>query len=200
MTKIGYKIAHSRYDRRKYLMVKLAIPDNAKTNSRRSSIVNRRFAKLRCDTAKVLDIYDPIKPHIKRKHAGSNWNSKFIYTVGETLKIDNYNDNISKICAPGIHYFESEEAAQQYARIRNKTYIEHHDDDGRLLHKRNYLAVDSNLLHGEQVTYNDFGNIMWISNYKNGNRHGDHKLYCNKKLVRHSVYNNGTYVRKLLLV
>ena len=198
VSKIGYKVARSERSG-KLLMVKLAIPDNAKTNGRRSSIVNRRFAKLRCNRAKVLDIYDPRKPYIKRKTAKSDWNSKFMYIVGETVKVDDYNDNISVICAPGIHYFETEEAAREYGDIRtNNVHVKRHNDNGRIVRENNYVDDTYCVYHGKQTTYDCYdGNITSIENYKNGKKHSAQKYYYNGKLNAHYIYKDGNLVRQV---
>src|ERR1700690_4478950 len=99
---IGYKIAKS-YRGDKRLLIKLLISKNAKTNVSRKEIVDRRFAKLRCNKAKVLSISNLKNPKIKYIIARSIHDRKFIYNVGEKLKIKDYDDNQSKICAPGIH-------------------------------------------------------------------------------------------------
>jgi len=44
----------------------------------------------------------------------SNYDSKFIYTVGETVSVDNFDENRWNECAAGIHFFITREEAVKY--------------------------------------------------------------------------------------
>ena len=96
---IGYKKAG------KYL-VKLLILEDAKRSSATTM-------KCRCNKAKVLDIED-IKTGLKVMEVSSNYNSKFIYRVGEMIKVDNFDDNRWNECSSGIHFFMNRENAMNY--------------------------------------------------------------------------------------
>ena len=96
---IGYKKVG------KYL-VKLLILEDA-------TISNATTMKCRCNKAKVLDIED-IKTGLKVMEVSSNYDSKFIYRVGEIIKVDNFDDNRWNECAPGIHFFMNKENALNY--------------------------------------------------------------------------------------
>ena len=96
---IGYKKAD------KYL-VKLLIPEDAKRSSATTM-------KCRCDKAKVLDI-ENIKTGLKVMEANSNYNSNFIYRVGEIVTIEDFDEDRWNECAPGIHFFMNRENAINY--------------------------------------------------------------------------------------
>ena len=69
--------------------------------------------KCRCDKAKVLDI-ENIKTGLKVMEVRSNYDSKFIYRVGEIVSVDNFDDDRWNECAPGIHFFMNKESAINY--------------------------------------------------------------------------------------
>ena len=70
-------------------------------------------AKCRCNKAKVLDIRD-IKTGKKVKEIRSNYDSNFIYKVGEIVHVDNFDNNRWNECATGIHFFINKENAINY--------------------------------------------------------------------------------------
>ena len=79
-------------------------------DSKRSSATT---VKCRCDKAKVLDI-ENIKTGLKVMEVRSNYDSKFIYRVGEIVSVDNFDDDRWNECAPGIHFFMNKESAINY--------------------------------------------------------------------------------------
>ena len=96
---IGYKKA-SRY------IVKLLILEDAKRSSATTM-------KCRCDKAKVLDI-ENVETGEKIEEIESNFDSEFIYKVGEIVSVDNFDDDRWNECAPGIHFFMNKENAINY--------------------------------------------------------------------------------------
>lgn len=88
------------------LIVKLEIPADA---ARSSATTN----KCRASKAKVLEISD-----IERKHffgeARSNYDSEFVYRVGEMVEVSDFNNNRWEECASGIHHFMTREEAIVY--------------------------------------------------------------------------------------
>ena len=85
------------------LIVKLLIPENAK----RSSAAGR---KCRCDKAEVLEIQD-IYGNIVNTTARSMYSPSFIYEVGKTVSVNNFDTNRFNECAPGIHFYVTREEA-----------------------------------------------------------------------------------------
>ena len=88
------------------VIVKLQIPADAK----RSSATNR---KCRCDKAKVLSITD-LSGAAEFQMAVSIWDNNFIYEVGKTVIVDDYDDNRWNECSTGIHFFITRDEAVNY--------------------------------------------------------------------------------------
>lgn len=88
-------------------VVKLQIPEDA----RRSSAGGE---KCRCDKAYVAEIQnaDGTKADIEAIH--SNHDNNFVYTVGATVEVPNFDDCRWNECAPGIHFFIDRRAAVEH--------------------------------------------------------------------------------------
>ena len=88
-------------------VVKLQIPEDA----RRSSAGGE---KCRCDKAYVAEIQntDGTKADIEAIH--SNHDNNFVYTVGATVEVSDFDDGRWNECAPGIHFFIDRRAAVEY--------------------------------------------------------------------------------------
>ena len=87
------------------MIVKLEICEDAK----RSSAFGR---KCRCSAAKVLAIYDEDEEECAA--AISINDSDFVYRVGEIVRVDNFEDDRTQECAPGIHFFITRKEAEDY--------------------------------------------------------------------------------------
>ena len=97
---IGYKKAADK-------IVMLEICADAK----RSSATSR---KCRCSKAKVLSI-----THLDGSDSGltevrSNYSKEFVYRVGETVEVPDFDDNRWNECAAGIHFFITRDEAVRY--------------------------------------------------------------------------------------
>lgn len=88
-------------------IVKLLIPEDAL----RSSAATR---KCRCSKAKVLEIQTLDGKPTTTTYAISNYDSSFIYTVGETVSVNNFDTDRWHECAPGIHFFINRQEAVDY--------------------------------------------------------------------------------------
>ena len=93
---IGYKKANG-------CLVELLILEDSKRSSATT-------LKCRCDKAKVLEIED-IKTGKKINSVTSEFDGNFIYTVGEVVKVDDFDDNRWNECTTGIHFFMNKENA-----------------------------------------------------------------------------------------
>lgn len=89
------------------LIVELEIPEDAK----RSSATSR---KCRASKAKVLSITTVIGDGAGVKSVVSDYDSSFIYTVGETVEVQDFCEDRWKECAPGIHHFMTRQEAVDY--------------------------------------------------------------------------------------
>ena len=109
---IGYSLACPEkgsfiaYKKANGCIIKLLILEDSKRSSATT-------VKCRCDKAKVLDI-ENIKTGLKVMEVRSNYDSKFIYRVGEIVSVDNFDDDRWNECAPGIHFFMNKESAINY--------------------------------------------------------------------------------------
>ena len=87
---IGYKKASG-------LVVELEIPADA----RRASATSR---KCRASKAKVLSITD-INGNPAGGQVKSNYDPNFVYAIGETVEVTDFDDNRWNECSTGIHHF-----------------------------------------------------------------------------------------------
>ena len=93
---------------RENLIVKLEVTETAK----RSSAFGR---KCRCSEAKVLDIQNLDGTSADDVTvAYSAHDSNFAYRVGETVRVDNFDEDRKNECAPGIHFFITRQEAVEY--------------------------------------------------------------------------------------
>ena len=96
---IGYKKADDK-------IVKLLITEDSK----RSSATTR---KCRCSKAKVLSITN-IENTEEYNEVVSNYDNNFIYRVGETVEVENFDDDRWNECSNGIHFFITRDEAVMY--------------------------------------------------------------------------------------
>lgn len=97
---IGYKKAGE-------YIVKLRILENAK----RSSATTR---KCRCDKAEVVAIENVDGTVASVDSVESNYDSSFIYRIGEVVSVDDFDDNRWNECTAGIHFFITRDEAIRY--------------------------------------------------------------------------------------
>ena len=88
-------------------IVKLEVTENAK----RSSAFGR---KCRCNEAKVLDIQNLDGTSADVTEVYSKHDANFAYRVGETVRVDNFDEDRRNECAPGIHFFITRQEAVDY--------------------------------------------------------------------------------------
>ena len=77
----------------------------------RSSATGR---KCRCSKAKVLSITNIDGTESDIDSARSLWDPDFVYTVGETIEVSNFDINRWNECAPGIHFFITRQEAVDF--------------------------------------------------------------------------------------
>lgn len=88
-------------------IVKLRIPEDA----RRSSATGH---KCRCDKAYVMEIQNMDGTRATEDTVRSDHDKDFVYTVGATVEVPDFDDNRWSECAPGIHFFIDRRAAVEY--------------------------------------------------------------------------------------
>ena len=97
---IGWKKAHG-------VIVKLRITEDAK----RSSATGR---KCRCSKAEVLSIENMDGSPFGDIQVASDRDAKFIYRVGETVEVPDFDENRWDECSTGIHFFITRREAVDY--------------------------------------------------------------------------------------
>ena len=88
-------------------IIQLEIPAKAK----RLSATGR---KCRCNMAKVVAIQNIDGTDSGLSEVRSNYAHDFIYKVGETVVVDDFDDNRWNECSTGIHFFITREEAVDY--------------------------------------------------------------------------------------
>lgn len=167
----------------------LILGDN---NEHRGNIVNPLTAKYRCSKVIVLEIYDMFTKKPVEKGASIHCHM-FVYNVGEMKETD-YDRRAELDCAPGIHYFNTEECAFMWqfyncgVRQANWTGLyKHWGSNGR-------LQICGNLLNGERhgpwtLSYEFSGAQSEILEYTHGKRNGP----CLKYNTQMGLYEQGSY-------
>ena len=98
---IGYKKCRNN------LIVKLEIPADAL----RSSATTR---KCRCSKAKVVSITNLNGSKSEHTEATSKKDSSFVYKIGETVEVPDFDPNRFNECSTGIHFFVTRKEAESY--------------------------------------------------------------------------------------
>ena len=101
---IGWKKAGGHKDK---VIVKLRIPSDAK----RSSATTR---KCRCSKAEVIAIYNLDGTEAEETTCHSDYDNSFIYEVGKTVEVTDFDEDRWNECAKGIHFFISRQEAIDY--------------------------------------------------------------------------------------
>ena len=97
---IGFKKAHGH-------IVVLEIPEDAK----RLSATGR---KCRCDKAKVLEIQNLDGSKSELLKIESDYDSSFVYKIGEIVEVANFDEDRWNECSTGIHFFINRQEAVDY--------------------------------------------------------------------------------------
>ena len=98
---IGYKKCRNN------LIVELEIPEDAYRCSATSK-------KCRCSKAKVLSITNLDGSESTSDVAVSKYDSSFVYHIGETVEVTDFDQNRWNECSTGIHFFMNREDAVKY--------------------------------------------------------------------------------------
>lgn len=88
-------------------IIKLLISEDAQRSSATT-------LKCRCSKAKVLDIQNLDGSKHSVSQVKSDYDSNFIYEVGKTVEVPNFDENRWEGCSSGIHFFMSRELAVNY--------------------------------------------------------------------------------------
>ena len=97
---VGWKRARGK-------IVKLLITEDAKRSSATS-------LKCRCSKAMVLAIENIDGSESNLQEVESSYDVFFVYRVGETVEVEDFDDNRWNECSSGIHFFIAREMAVKY--------------------------------------------------------------------------------------
>ena len=89
------------------MIVKLLVTEDAKRSSATT-------LKCRCSKAKVLAIENIDGSKSELKEVASSYDSNFVYRIGETVEVENFDDDRWNECSSGIHFFIAREMAVKY--------------------------------------------------------------------------------------
>lgn len=169
-------------------IVKLQIIGENNEHRRGVEECNKGRARFRCSEAKVLDIYHYQRCRQRWYRGGvvektnvamSMWDRTFEYIVGETVKVDNYETQVDKVCGAGIHYYLSEEAALSCPGVSNMIYTtvangvhREWDEDGQLVFectfKGGVMKGNPSTSMAMDKTFDSSGALKEKRYYKNG--------------------------------
>ena len=85
-------------------IIKLEIPEDAKRSSGTGE-------KCRCNKARILAIENDDGTPADVTEVCSDHDKNFIYKVGETVIVDDFDNNRFNECAPGIHFYMDRDSA-----------------------------------------------------------------------------------------
>lgn len=108
-----------------FVIVTLEKLPDTKSNESRSlkKGQNTNFEKYRANKMKVLKITD--EKGNNYTSAQSDFDQSFIYKVGEVVEVSNFEEDLEKICGPGIHYYRSYQSALTHGWM-GKVYVDAH--------------------------------------------------------------------------
>ena len=97
---IAYKKANEK-------IVKLMVTEDAKRSSATT-------LKCRASKAQTISIENIDGTPYDQNFVSSDYDSSFIYRIGEVVEVTTFDEDRWNECAPGIHFFLSKELAKQY--------------------------------------------------------------------------------------
>ena len=175
-------------------IVTMELCEDSLTNEKRKDVFDPLHAKFRTNKVKVISIVDPITK-VKMDEDRSIHTKTFIYKIGETIIENRYSPDINEICAAGIHYFKTYEAALSwyYRNTSNEikkdgTYIGWYDN-GQKDYEKNYK---DDKLDGLCQEWYENGQKDYEYNYKDGKLDGLYQIwYENGQKLCQGWYENG---------
>ena len=89
------------------MIIKLLVTEDAKRSSGTT-------LKCRCSKVKVLAIENIDGSESELQEVASSYDKNFVYRVGETVEVDDFDDDRWNECSSGIHFFIAREMAVKY--------------------------------------------------------------------------------------
>jgi hypothetical protein len=157
---IGYKKALSLPDRRP-VVITLSIPPEAMTNvNRKTGILDRMFAKHRCDRCYITSIRDVETGEVYPRAISitpPRGTRPVVYYAGRIMFADRYDPVESNVCSHGIHFFLSYVRALAYkCPFRENCFQVWYDNGG----VRYYGETFGKIFHGVFIEYDREGRIL----------------------------------------
>lgn len=163
---IGYKYAITDAGIR--VVITLQIPEDAKTNMYRKSIIDRTKAKYRCSYALVLKIEDAdggIHPSARSMSVLA----PVLYETGKYVYPDTFNPDEEAVCTSGIHFYIDRECAETYVYpVRSKT-IRNYYASGSLMSEQTFRE---GLKDGPYCSWYENGTLQSKAMYRMDRQHG----------------------------
>ena len=161
-----------RYKACRNSIVTLELLNDSVTNEKRDGVVDDRYAKFRCNMARVVNIRN-VKTGEMMKKDVSIWNDGFRYFSGEIAETG-FDKNPDKICASGIHYFKTREAAVSWFYRQDDEYFL----DGKFIQwhengeKESEGTFKDGKFDGKWTIWHENGQKHCEGTYKNKHRDG----------------------------
>lgn len=159
------------------VLITLFIPVRAKTNMTRKNVINKLFAKYRCDLAKVLSIIDE-NNIAYTSSISAFYFEPIIYRVGETIKSE-FDENINIVTGKGIHFFIDKLMALNYNKpileqkwpLYKNLYQDFYSN-GCLKHRIKYTLENNDIYHKYIEVWYENGYRKYSINYILDNKNG----------------------------
>lgn len=167
------------------------------TNEDRTGIADPFYAKYRGNYFFVKLIFNKLNPTETIESVKNTFYDKVLeYITGNMITDNNFDGNIQKIDAAGIHYFRSIELAFSFQfAIGNYTgTLLYYYANGFKLQECDYLEGKK---HGNFTNWYETGNIRSDVSYVNGLKHGKEIVVSfSGGWCRESIYENGIVVKR----
>lgn len=201
-------------NKNKPFVVIMSKTNKTKTNESRMNVFNDNCAKFRANRLKVIKIVSIEQPETQIGHIINKFGIKELkYEVGKIVCVDNYDEDINKICAAGIHYFKTLRCAYYYRNVPknyNGIWINWYDN-GQKKSKGKYLngekidkwffwyetgekmsieiysidiITDEILRSGEWITWHSNGVEQLKGNYLYGEKSGKWKEWYDNGIMK----------------
>ncbi len=116
--------------------------EDFKCNESRKDVVDKNFAKFRCNGLITVAIYDLINEEfidlLEHDLMTCFGYKKIFYQVNKLSIPDLYDENLDIVCTSGIHYFLTLEAALNYGDqyFKNENFIAYQDNGQKIKCKK----------------------------------------------------------------
>jgi antitoxin component YwqK of YwqJK toxin-antitoxin module len=169
----------------KFIVVLKKLPDT-KTNESRSNVKDPLYAKFRANKLLVVDIINKFTNNTINADATSTYkNNTITYKKDTIVQVDDFEENLNIISAPGIHYFQNSESAFYYGLVKITFGGLLEVVDRESLDKFNgYMPIKDWYDNGQLFREYAFGKVSYYEGlYK--------KWYDNGQLMNECTFKNG---------